>query len=353
MGAGVSTFAEDKKHESSCDSAAPSPRGAWGDAAGAPSGMPLFLQPQVQMKCAECAKEDEKQTHHDPIQKKCAECDAEGSNEAAAPDVAAGGVSSANRPLPHLDRIQASFGRHDISETSAAVGGDAAKANESMGSLAYTAGDRVAFRSEPDVNLAAHEAAHVVQQRNGAKLPDGVGRPGDAYEQQADAAANAVERGESAEPILDHGLRTGGGEAASTVQHRLEANATRVMEPPARSSPNVGGSPVAGRAPAPKPEKKDEKRAPKPDADEPDSGGAGGGKAGARVPKAELAELRLQMHTNRKAPNRAAGRLRRARAAASPSVMTRTLQNRRTITKAILKTRHRRIRLDEEASARR
>ena len=30
-----------------------------------------------------------------------------------------------------------------------------------MGTLAYTVGDRIAFKSSPDVSLAAHEATHV------------------------------------------------------------------------------------------------------------------------------------------------------------------------------------------------
>jgi len=284
MGAGLATTAEEKKQDSSRESSAsnstqwapsrftPSGLGAWGDAPhnsrsrptglGARSGMPLFLQPQIQMKCAECSKEDQeeeekegKKEENPPVQKKCAHCEEEDrrQQEEGAPPVqtkcpaceaqglkaksttgaAREGVANANRSLPHQDRIQASFGHHDISGTRASVGGEAAEASSSMGALAYTSGDRVAFRNEPDVNLAAHEAAHVVQQRNGAKLPGGVGRAGDEYEQQADAAASAVERGESAEGILDRNISgNSGADAATQVQHRLEINATRIYEPP-------------------------------------------------------------------------------------------------------------------------
>ncbi|MEO1271892.1 MAG: DUF4157 domain-containing protein, partial [Myxococcota bacterium] len=37
-----------------------------------------------------------------------------------------------------------------------------------MGSLAYATGHTVAFKQSPDLHTAAHEAAHVVQQRAGA-----------------------------------------------------------------------------------------------------------------------------------------------------------------------------------------
>jgi hypothetical protein len=90
-----------------------------------------------------------------------------------------------------------------------------------------------------------------VQQRNGAKLPGGVGRPGDGYEQQADAAASAVERGESAEPILDRGVSSdsggdSGGGSAPAVQHRLAVNAFRMYEPPALATHVALSTPRGG-----------------------------------------------------------------------------------------------------------
>src|SRR5437660_1677949 len=110
--------------------------------------------------------------------------------------------------------------------------GASAHANASMGALAYTAGDRIGCRREPDVKLAAHEAAHVVQQRSGAKLAGGVGRPGDAYERQADAVADAVDRGESAEPILDRTISSNPSGSEPVVQHALAINAFHLTEPP-------------------------------------------------------------------------------------------------------------------------
>ena len=43
--------------------------------------------------------------------------------------------------------------------------------------------------------MLAHELTHVVQQRSGVQLEDGIDRPGDPYERQADRVADAVVRG--------------------------------------------------------------------------------------------------------------------------------------------------------------
>jgi len=125
---------------------------------------------------------------------------------------AARGIEGAGGGLPHLDRIQQAFGPHDVSGVQAHVGGPAAEAASAMGAQAYAAGDHVAFAAPPDLHLAAHEAAHVVQQRGGVQLKGGVGQVGDAYEQHADRVADAVVAGESAAPILGE-LAGGGGDS--------------------------------------------------------------------------------------------------------------------------------------------
>ncbi len=213
---------------------------------GLPAGLPLFLQ--VQHKCAKCqAAEEEERPRPASLQHKCSCCGGGACHHDRANGVhrdAQAGIATASEPLPHGDRIQASFGRHDIGATRAAIGEPATEANKRMGSLAYTSGTRIGFANQPDVKLAAHEAAHVVQQRSGAKLPDGVGRAGDEYEQQADAAAEAVERGESAEPILDRGNHAGPTGAAPVVQQKLQADAVRTFEPP--DSPDLGIPPAGG-----------------------------------------------------------------------------------------------------------
>ncbi|MEL6180818.1 MAG: DUF4157 domain-containing protein, partial [Myxococcota bacterium] len=117
--------------------------------------------------------------------------------------VAASGIEGSGSPLPHLETIQHAFGKHDITSIQAHVGGPATSANTRMGAEGYAMGNHVAFKDSPSLHLAAHEAAHVVQQRGGVRLKGGVGQIGDAYEQHADAVADAVVRGQSAETLLD------------------------------------------------------------------------------------------------------------------------------------------------------
>ena len=76
-----------------------------------------------------------------------------------------------------------------------------------MGAEAFASGDHIAFRASPSLELAAHETAHVVQQRQGVHVRDCVGDRGDAYEQSADAVADAVAMGKSVAPLLNARLR--------------------------------------------------------------------------------------------------------------------------------------------------
>jgi outer membrane protein OmpA-like peptidoglycan-associated protein len=121
------------------------------------------------------------------------------------------GVSGAREPLPYRDRIQASFGHHDVGGIEAHTGGAAREATAALGAHGYTRGKSVAFAGTPSLHTAAHEAAHVIQQRMGVHLKNGFGQPGDTHERHADAIADRVVRGEAAEPLLDQ-YRSGGGE---------------------------------------------------------------------------------------------------------------------------------------------
>jgi hypothetical protein len=119
-------------------------------------------------------------------------------------DTAAAGLRGTAQPLPHLNAIQKSFGRHPIGDIQAHMDVSAAHAARSLGASAYAmAAGKVAFAGPPDLHTAAHEAAHIVQQRGGIRLKDNLGRKGDRYEQHADRVADAVVRGESAETLLD------------------------------------------------------------------------------------------------------------------------------------------------------
>lgn len=142
---------------------------------------------------------------------------------------AAEGISGAGQTLPHLERLQASFGRHDLGDVRAHTGGRAAEASEALGARAYARGENVAFRGAPDLATAAHEAAHVVQQRSGLSLPGGVGQAGDVHEQRADEVSRAVVAGRSSEGILDGAA--GGAPGSGAVQLDEEKGASEVLSP--------------------------------------------------------------------------------------------------------------------------
>jgi hypothetical protein len=193
----------------------------------------------VQARCAACATEAAEPSQEDPVQE-----DGSGPsprrNPALIHQEARRGLGNASQPLPHADRLQAAFGHHDISQVRAAVGGAAETANRRMGALAFASGDRVAFRQTPDLRLVAHEAAHVVQQREGLALPGNVGQRGDRWERHADDVADAVAAGRSAQDLLDQvappvaarGGPTTAGEVAAKehVQGRFTASAAHLSE---------------------------------------------------------------------------------------------------------------------------
>ena len=127
--------------------------------------------------------------------------------------------SGGGSALPHQQKVESSFGM-DMSGVQAYTGPEAKAANESLGSQAFTMGNKIAFKeANPSVGLVAHEAAHVVQQSQGVSLSGGVGKPGDSYEKHADAVAAKTSSGQSAAPLLQK-KEAGGTDAvqASAVQ---------------------------------------------------------------------------------------------------------------------------------------
>ena len=146
------------------------------------------------------------------------------SEPAAVSQIAAQGVAGAGGALPHLPQLQASFGHHDVSGVRAHQGPQAATAARELGADAYATGNAVAFGRSPDLHTAAHEAAHVVQQRGGVQLKGGIDRPGDAYERHADAVAEAVVAGRSAEALLDQ-QETGTGDSHAIQRKELPEDA--------------------------------------------------------------------------------------------------------------------------------
>lgn len=128
--------------------------------------------------------------------------------------LATAGLTGGGGSLPYADQIQRSFGHaHDVSGIQAHIGGAATAACTAMGAEAYATGNAVAFGSTPSLHLAAHEAAHVMQQRAGVHLAGGVGQAGDQHERHADAVADRVVAGQPAADLLAaYGGGGGGGE---------------------------------------------------------------------------------------------------------------------------------------------
>ena len=88
-------------------------------------------------------------------------------------------VSSGGGPLPHREKIQTAFGRHDVSGVRAFVGGEAGQQAQAIGASAFATGDAVGFADSPGLHTAAHEAAHMVQQRTGVVALKGVNPSGE------------------------------------------------------------------------------------------------------------------------------------------------------------------------------
>ena len=136
---------------------------------------------------------------------------------------AAAGTSGPAGSLPFVDVIQPLFGRHDVTNVRAHADERAVAGARAMGAEGVATGDQIAFGSTPTLHAAAHEAAHVVQQRTGVHLMGGVGAADDRYEQHADAVAEKVVRGQSAEALLDEvaGPRPSAPAAAAPAVQRI------------------------------------------------------------------------------------------------------------------------------------
>src|SRR5688572_24757982 len=104
-------------------------------------GLPRFLQ----RKCAACAAGETLCPECEEEQAKMQMAATAGGSTSPHPRqihvAAREGVRGADKALPHLDKVQASFGRHDVSHARARTGGAAARASARMGAEAYTVGN--------------------------------------------------------------------------------------------------------------------------------------------------------------------------------------------------------------------
>jgi hypothetical protein len=111
-------------------------------------------------------------------------------------------VSSSGQPLDSSTRgfMESRIG-HDFSQVRVHSDDRAAASARAIHANAYTVGSNVVFgpgRFQPSSrqgqHLLAHELTHVVQQRAGVHLSNGIGQPGDVYERQADQVADSLSR---------------------------------------------------------------------------------------------------------------------------------------------------------------
>ena len=132
--------------------------------------------------------------------------------------VANNALRGSGRPLSHLDAIQESFGHHDVTGMREVTGSSARQALTFLRAEGFTSNGCMAVGDTPDLFTQAHEAAHGVQQvalGRDLRLKDGIGEAGDKYERHADAVAEKVLRGQSAQELLD--------DMAGGMQTKVEA----------------------------------------------------------------------------------------------------------------------------------
>jgi hypothetical protein len=149
------------------------------------------------------------------------------SDETAVHAAASQGVTTPAARLPFSDTLQRAFGRHDVSSIQAHTSPEAAASAQAMGAEAYATGDHVVLGRGADLHTVAHEAAHVVQQRGGVQLKGGVGAVGDRHEHHADAVADRVVAGQSADDLLDD---SAGGGTTHAVQRKEGKDDAKVLE---------------------------------------------------------------------------------------------------------------------------
>ncbi|MBU1430047.1 DUF4157 domain-containing protein [Myxococcota bacterium] len=123
-------------------------------------------------------------------------------------------LSGPGAPLPHLDALQRAFGRHSLSQVRAYTGPRVEGLMAHLGAVGFAHQERVALARQ-DLRVVAHEAAHVIQQRLGARGGRG------ELEAHAEAVAARVVRGGDAAPLLDALI---GGGAPPRIQHLLKGD---------------------------------------------------------------------------------------------------------------------------------
>lgn len=152
--------------------------------------------------------------------------------------------SGGGQPLEKDTRAEMEAGLGaDFSSVRVHTDGAASESTEAVSANAYTVGDDIVFRhgqydpsSDTGKRTIAHELTHVVQQRqgpvDGTPTGDGikVSDPGDRFEQEAEASADAVMSRQSAEPTTATSAATGvQREATGSTEQPDEATRTQMQ----------------------------------------------------------------------------------------------------------------------------
>lgn len=138
--------------------------------------------------------------------------------------------------FPHADRIQEAFGAHDVTSMRAGVGKQASGLAKSVGAEAVAGKNRAVFDQAPSLHTAAHEAAHIVQQRQGRTSAEGTS----TLEAEADRVADHVVSGQSAAPLLgDLGSEAVAESAAGVQFKKRKAHVANPVSVPANIDPET------------------------------------------------------------------------------------------------------------------
>src|SRR5205807_400168 len=96
------------------------------------------------------------------------------SSAATAQRAAEHGKRTPASSLPYSMRLQQAFGHYNISDIQAHQGPQARASARAINALAFASGNHIVFAQPPDLHTTAHGAAHVVQQRAGVQLTQGI-----------------------------------------------------------------------------------------------------------------------------------------------------------------------------------
>lgn len=196
---------------------------------------PVFNVPKQMRETRRIREMRPRLSNHVLLQRKCAcggqgECDectkkpngwlqrraTQSASSATAPDVVHQALRAPGRQLDGVTRrdMEARFGEN-FGDVRVHTDVGAAESARAVNAHAYTVGRDVVFATQryaPQTpqgrRLLAHELTHVVQQRGGVAVQGklSIGEPGDRFEREADAIADAVTEGKDAATVQ---LRTG------------------------------------------------------------------------------------------------------------------------------------------------